>query len=106
MSISRKLITTAKDVVYESQGETAIVVAYFCNTGNTAAYLNLYVTDTNSTNIAVVDYANSIIYSDAEITAGDTLILDVEKIILGDGNCLQASATANTVVSTVSWTTV
>lgn len=106
MSISRKLITTAKDVVYESQGETAVVVAYFCNTGNTSAFLNLYVTDTSDTNIANVDYGNSIIYSEAEITAGDTLILDVEKIILGDGNCLQANASANTVVGTISWTTV
>jgi hypothetical protein len=107
MSISRKLLSTAQDVVYESSGETAVVVAYFCNKGGSSAYINIYVTDTNDTNTANVDYSNCTIYSNTEITAGDTLILDVEKIILGSGNCLQANASANnSVVATVSWTSV
>ena len=107
MSITRKILTTTKDVVYTSSGESAVVVAYFCNKGNTTSYLNVYVTDTNDTNVANVDYANCVIYSNTEITAGDTLILDVEKIILGNGNCIQANCTvSNAVVATISWTTV
>jgi hypothetical protein len=107
MSISRKLLTTTNDVVYQSSGESAVVVAYFCNKGNTTAYLNIYITDTNDTNVSIVDYSNSVIYSNTEITSGDTLILDVEKIILGDGYCIQANATvSNAVVATISWTSV
>lgn len=107
MSISRKTLTTNKEVVYTSSGDSAVVVAYFCNKGNTTSYINIYVTDTNDTNVANVDYSNCIIYSNTEITSGDTLILDVEKIILGDGNSIQANVSANnSVVATVSWTSV
>jgi hypothetical protein len=107
MSIARKLLTTSAQPVLTSSGDNAVVVAYFCNKGNASVNLNVYVTDTNDTNVSNVDYSNTIIYSSIPITSGDTLILDMEKIILADGNALQANASvANSVVATVSWTTI
>jgi hypothetical protein len=107
MSISRAILTTAAAPIYTSTGESAVVVGYFCNRSNTTVTMNMYITDTNESNTALVTYANAIVYDTVEITAHDTLIIDMEKIILGDGNSIQANASQDgAIVSTISWTAV
>jgi hypothetical protein len=46
---------------------------------------------------------NNIVYSNKVITAGDTYIIDWEKLVLSPGDMIQANAnTANAIVATVS----
>jgi hypothetical protein len=47
--------------------------------------------------------ANNIVYKNKTITAGDTYIVDWEKLVLGLGDSVSANAnTGNSIVATVS----
>ena len=44
------------------------------------------------------------IYKDVQIAAGDTLVVDMEKLVLAGGDMIRASATAaNVITATVSY---
>jgi hypothetical protein len=73
---------------------------YFCNTDSAARNLNVYLMPqgTTTANAAVQ------IYKDVQIAAGDTLVVDMEKLVLAGGDMIRASATAaNVITATVSY---
>jgi|688.fasta_scaffold975743_2 hypothetical protein len=76
----------------------AITTMYFCNRNGSTTTFNLYVVpagfEANSNNIA---------YTNKTITAGDTYIIDWEKLVLGPGDSIRANANVgNAIVATVS----
>ena len=76
----------------------AVTVAYFCNQLNVEVTINLYVAPSGYGSIQ-----NHKIYNTLKIPSMDTVIVDTEKIILGNGDEIWADTTYdNAVVATLS----
>jgi hypothetical protein len=100
MAIQSTALDTTVGNIYVSSGTdgNVVSVAYFCNRSASNTAFSLYLVSSGQT-----AGANNVVYSNKQITAGDTYILELEKIILSNGDMLQASAnTANVIVATVS----
>jgi hypothetical protein len=95
MAISNNLLTTTISNVYVSSGNTVVSTMYFCNTDTGARNFNLYLmpAGTSSANASVQ------IYKNIQIAASDTYVMDMEKLVLGPGDMLQANASANTAIT-------
>lgn len=93
MAISNTTINTAPQAIYTSQGNNAIVTAYFCNTSANPVTFSVHAVPNGST----ADITN-IIYSNVNITTNDTYVWDTEKLILSDGDSLWAVASDDDVV--------
>lgn len=103
MTIAVANVTTLGNVVYASTGNTAITYLALCNYGASNVTANVYVIPSGQTP------ANSnMLVSSLNIQANDTYFLYIaaEKIILSNGDSVQATVTANTVTSTTSYTTI
>lgn len=84
--------------VCASSNGDAITTMYFCNRGASATTFNLYVVPGS-----FVANSNNIVYSNKIITAGDTYIIDWEKLVLNTGDTIRANANVgNAIVATVS----
>jgi hypothetical protein len=94
MALTSKTLTIAPQAVYTSVDTNAIVVAYFCNTSQNPVTFSLHAVPSGGTAGA----ANTI-YSNVNITAEDTYVMDTEKIILDDGDSLWATASVDGVIS-------
>lgn len=106
MAIQSSAIGTSTTTLFTSSGSNAITNIMFCNTiqynpsnpTSGLAYLTVYLVasgSTASTTNTVVNYL--------PLPAGETFSFDSEKIILGDGDKVQAVASAAaTLVATVS----
>jgi hypothetical protein len=89
MAITNSLITTgAAANVYVSSGNSAITAIYLCNIDSTARTFDLYAAQSS----AIVTPASSRIYSAVNVQAGDTYVIDSEKLILSNGDMLKANA--------------
>lgn len=98
--ITNAALTTSVSNAYVSSGDTVTSVAYFCNYSGSPVNIHVYVVPSGGT-----ASDSNIIYSNVNIQAGDTYIMETEKIIFGNGDTLQANASANTAVTvTVSYT--
>ena len=100
MSIYSTALNTTVGNIFVATGTqgNVISVAYFCNRNGTTTTFSLHLVPSGQSATA-----NNIVYSNKAITSGDTYILELEKIILANGDMLQASAnTANAIVATVS----
>jgi len=76
----------------------ALTTMYFCNKTAATIGVNVYVVSSG-----FAANANNIVYSNTAITAGDTLVVDWEKLVFGTGDTLRANAsTGDGIVSTVS----
>jgi hypothetical protein len=97
--INRKLTSTTANVIYGTELENiAVTCMYLCNTTALTVVVNLFAVPVGST------VANCVIYNGLSIAAADTVILDAEKIILGQGDSLQANCSVNNAISmTVSY---
>lgn len=95
MAISNNLLTTTISNVYVSSGNTVVSTMYFCNTATGARNFDLYLmpAGTSSANASVQ------IYKNIQIAASDTYVMDMEKLVLGPGDMLQANASANTAIT-------
>lgn len=103
MTIEVANVTTAGNIIYPSIGNTAVTYLALCNYGASNVSANVYVVPNGQT------AANSnMLVSSLNITANDTFFLYIaaEKIILGNGDSIQARVTSNTVTSTVSYTSI
>jgi ribosome-binding ATPase YchF (GTP1/OBG family) len=98
MAISNTLLTTSISNVYVSSGNSVISVMYFCNTDATAKNINVYAVPNGT---STVD-ANVQIYKDVQIASGDTFVVDMEKLVLANGDTIQANASGN-VTATASY---
>ena len=100
MSITTADITTAVGNIYTSSGNTVMSVAYFCNYSSSPAQITVHLVPSGGS----ANVLNKI-YSNVTITAGDTLVVETEKIIFSSGDTLRANASANSAINaTVSFT--
>jgi hypothetical protein len=99
MAISNTVLSTSGNVIYTSSGNSVVSVMYFCNVDATAVDLNVYAVPDSGT------VANSTqIYKNVQIASSDTFVVDMEKLVLADGDTIQATAsTDNVVTATVSY---
>ena len=103
MTIAVGNVTTAGNIIYPSVGNTAVTYLALCNYSSGNVTANVYVVPNGQT------IANSnILVSSLNITGNDTYFLYIaaEKIILSNGDSIQAQVSANTVTSTVSYTSI
>jgi hypothetical protein len=99
MAIKTSNVTTVATSIYSSTGSTATTVIHFCNYANNAATANVWVVPSGSS-------ANSInmIYTNVTITSFNTMVIDTEKLILGNGDAIYANCSANlSVGATISY---
>lgn len=99
MALSQSTLTTSASAVYTSAGNTAISTMYLCNYSASDRTVTIYLVQSGSfaTNV-------NIIYKDVPIAAGDTYIIDTERLILGNGDSVQALASAvSSITMTVSY---
>ena len=76
----------------------AVTTMYFCNTNTSPTTFTMHVVPAG-----FVANANNIVYKNKLITAGDTYIIDWEKLILDPGDTIRANANiGNSIVATVS----
>ena len=97
MAIINSNVATTATSVYTSTGSSAVVTIHLCNFTNASQTVNVYAV--SSGNVAS-NY--NIIYSNYNITAYNTLIINTEKFILSDQdsirvNCSNVSAVTATV---------
>ena len=104
MAIAQASVPTSLGAVFTASSETAITSAFFLNDSGSTVTLNIAVVPSGTGSPSIS--ANGIIKS-LSVESGDTYILDVEKIILGAGDTVQASASASSaIVATFSYVVV
>ena len=100
MAITSIALDTAATTIYTSSSTNgdAVTTMYFCNRDSTTRTFSLYLVPSGgSANV------NNIAYSNKTVTAGDTYIIDWEKLVLSTGDMIQATSnTANAIVASVS----
>jgi hypothetical protein len=101
MAITNSLITTgAAANVYVSSGSSAITAMYLCNVDTTARTFDIYVCPSGTIETPV----STRIYSSVQIQAGDTYVVDSEKLILSSGDMIRANTSGTNAMSmTVSY---
>jgi len=100
MAITNVELITVASNIYVSSGNTVVSVMYFCNTSTTAKNLNLYLLPSGNDTANVAHQ----IYKDVQIAANDTFVVDMEKLVLANGDQIRANVSANSAVtSTVSF---
>jgi hypothetical protein len=94
---------TVANVVYAQTNQTRVVTTmYLCNTGNVTATANVYLVPAQAN---VADIFGSLVFTNLSISAGDTYIVDNERIVLDAGDGIWAnisSGTPGAVIMTVS----
>lgn len=94
MALSNNLINTTAKRIYTSDGNKAIITAYFCNFGLNPITFSVYAVPAG----AEPDIT-TMIYSNVNITSNDTYVWDSEKLILSDGDAIWAMASVDDVVA-------
>jgi hypothetical protein len=104
MAIVSNVITTSGNIIHSSSGSTAITVLYICNRGTTAAEVNVHVVSNGSSRSG-----SNIIYNSLPLKGQDTYVIDTEKLLLDNGDSIQATTNAGgngNVVATCSFTSI
>lgn len=103
MSISTVSVTTVGNVVYTSSGNTAITWLSLNNWGPSNVTANLYAVPSGESADTTTQIAYSLL-----LQSGDTYQIYVgnEKLLLDNGDFIQADATGNTVTAVTSYTSV
>lgn len=103
MSISSVSVTTVGNTVYTSSGNTAITWLSLNNWGPANVTANIFAVPNGDS----AGTTNQIAYS-LLLQSGDTYQIYVgnEKLLLDNGDFIQADATANTVSAVTSYTSV
>lgn len=100
MAITNSVLTTVVSNVYVSSGNTVVSVMYFCNTDSTSKTFNLYVVPSGNATVN----GNLQIYKNVQIAGDDTFVVDMEKLVLANGDTLRANASGNSAITaTVSY---
>lgn len=71
-----------------------VAVMYFCNTSNNPCTITVHAVPNGDS-----PATDNIIYYDVQIASKDTFVVDMEKIMLGVGDSLHASANISNVVT-------
>jgi len=86
--------TTNTDIIVSAANE-AITVIYFCNTSGSAVTIQVYAVPNGDS-----PTTQNKIYQDVSIPAGDTYIVDKERLVLEAGDRIVATCSVPGVVST------
>ena len=86
MAITSTLVSNTAPSIYTSVGSNAVTTMYFCNTSQKVIHLTVHLVPKtfNPTN-------NNIIYYQVPIAIKDTYVVDMEKLILEDGDRICAN---------------
>lgn len=100
MAISNYVLGSSPANIYSSSGDTVVSVMYFVNNDSSARTINLWAMPNGAT-VANVNYQ---IYNGVQIASGDTYVVDMEKLVLTNGDHLAANCDAsNVVTATISY---
>ena len=94
MSIEQQTITTSGSTLFTSSGSNAITAMYFMNDHSGTVVIQLHVVKSGGS----ISSANKII-KDLSIAAGDTYVIDTEKLLLDNGDTIRATADVDSVVN-------
>lgn len=97
MAITNTAITTSAASIFTSTGNNAITTIIICNTGVTDRTLTMHAVPSGSS----VSSTNMIVNA-LNIPAGETMSFDQEKIVLGNGDQVDALASGTGLSATVS----
>lgn len=95
MAITNSVLTTSAANVYVSSGNSVISTMYFCNTDTSARTINVFLLSSGNVTANIARQ----IYSEVQIAANDTFVVDAEKLVLANGDMIQANASVNSVVT-------
>ena len=99
MALSQATLTTSASTVFTSSGNNAVTAMYLCNysASDRTATIYLVISGGSAGN-------SNMIYKEIPIAAGDTYIIDTERLVLGNGDTIQALASSSTSITmTVSY---
>ncbi len=101
MSIENTLLTTSALDIFQSTTETAVTAVFITNYSTSAnASLNVWLVKSGDT-----ASSTNKIYSNVTVTAGNTFTITGSRIILDNGDAIQANAnTNNLLTASVSYT--
>lgn len=86
-------------LVFQSNGQQVVTALYFCNVGNTAVSVNMYIVANGNVLIGPENQ----IYNGIDIQGGDTYVLSTERLMLEDQNRIIVDAdVGNAITTTVS----
>lgn len=95
-----RLSDTSPTTVFTAVGQQAVTVIYICNTTTNDATVDVYCVDSSDSSAAA---DSNKIYSQLSITGHDTYVIDLEKLILDNGDLIEVRAnTADAVTVTIS----
>lgn len=99
MALSQTTLTTVAGAIFTSTGNSAVTTMYLCNYSATDRNVTIYLVQSGA-----LPSNTNIIYKDVSIAAGDTYIIDTERLVLSDGDAVEALASANSSITmTVSY---
>lgn len=97
MAISNTAVLASDTTIYTSSGSSAITVIYLCNTNVAARTIDIHLIPSGgSVGVATQIYDALVIQPD------DTYIIDMEKVVLDNGDFISVVADATGVTATVS----
>jgi hypothetical protein len=79
--LNTRLFSSDPTTVFQAAGQQAITVVYICNTSSSDATVTVYAVNNDDSTVTGDD---NMILSELSITANDTYIMSLEKLILDD----------------------
>ena len=102
MALAKATLGTSIGTVYTSTNDSATTSIFFTNDNASARTINVHIVAQGTT----ADATNRII-KELSINGGDTYILSAEKIVLANGDTIQAKQGASTqIYATVSYVSI
>lgn len=99
MAIAQQTILNTSTTLYTSSGTTAVTVIYICNDSASPITVQIYVVPNGGS-----ASASTRIIKDLAIAAGDTYVMDTERLVLDNGDSIRAIASTTSVAyATVSY---
>lgn len=95
MALAQSQLTNSATSIYTSSGNSAVTTMYVCNPTASAETFWIYLTATSGT--AAAD--SNTVYSNVQVAAGDTYVIDTERLVLGNGETVKAKAGNSTVLT-------
>ena len=88
MAITNATLTLDPANIYVSSGNTVISTMYFCNYGSSAANLTMWAVSAPNS----IASTTNMIYREVQIAAADTFVVDMEKLVLANGDQIKANS--------------
>lgn len=99
MAIISTTLDTTPTTVYQSSGDSIVTSLYFCNTSTASLSFNMHLVPSLGT-----AETGNLVYYNVQIAPSDTYVVDTEKLMLSDGDTIQASTSlAGFIVTTISY---